>query len=234
MTDVKDFFNEFSETYDNSAFKESLGTQWLSKIETDFILDSCKIHDGDVVLDIGIGTGRNSYLLSNRGAIIEGIDMSDGMMSKARKKLEGRKANFTLADAGKDLPFPSNIFDYVICVRVLKYIKNWRNTIKDVSRVLKKDGIFVLEISNSYSVQRLGINKNYFLFDMKDVQEILEKEGFRIENIKAGTRIAFPIYKRVNNVMVLNIITSFEGLLDNILPGYFLSRNIMIKSKKYR
>lgn len=230
--DIKELFDKFSDNYDDAAFRESIGTQWLSKIETDFILESCNIGNNTKILDIGVGTGRNSYLLSQKGGQIEGIDASEGMIKKARQKLDGRKINFILTDAGKDIPFRSNVFDYAVCFRVLKYIKTWRNTIKEVSRVLKKEGIFVLEIANLYSVQKLNFHAPYFLFDPEEVKEILEKEGLVIESIKGGTRIAFPLYKNINDIKLLNFIINSERFLDNIFPKCFLSRNIMIKSRK--
>lgn len=227
------FFNKFSDTYDNSAFDQSLGAKWLSNIEIDFILGSCKIKEGDKILDIGVGTGRNADLLLKRGAIVEGMDISEGMMEKARRKLNEEKINFIIADAGKEVPFHSDSFDYVVCIRVLKYIPNWKYTIKEISRVLKKDGIFLLEIANLYSVQYFGLSKaNYFLFNMKEMKEVLENEGLIITKIIGGSRIAFPIYARINNGMILNLMIGLELLLDKILPNNFLSRNIMITCQK--
>lgn len=227
------FFNKFSDSYDNSAFEQSLGARWLSNLEIDFILGSCEIKEGDKVLDIGVGTGRNADLLLKKGAIVEGMDISEGMMEKARRKLNGEKINFVIADAGKDIPFHSDIFDYVICVRVLKYIPNWRYTIKEISRVLKKDGIFILEIANLYSVQYFGLDKaNYFLFNMKEMKDVLENEGLIVTKVRGGSRIAFPIYARINNHMVLKLVTWSESFIDKILPKNFLSRNIMITCKK--
>lgn len=230
---VKEFFDKFSSKYDKSAFGQSLGTQWLSELETDFILDTLQVSTYKRVLEIGVGTGRNAELLLNRGIHIEGIDTSKGMIHKAQEKLVGRDINFIAIDAGKGLPFKDSTFDGSVCVRVLKYIPNWKYTIEEISRVLKKDGIFILEIANLHSVQYFGLyNANYFLFDMNEVKRTLNDKGLTILAIKGGTRIAFPIYKRINNSIVLNLIMNIESLLNKILPEYFLSRNILIKCQK--
>lgn len=230
---VSSFFDEFSKTYDKFAFGQSLGTNYLSKIETEFILKNFSIKKRDKVLDIGMGTGRNTKLLLNNGATVEGIDISKGMMDEAKKKLKGKTVNFTVADAGEKIPFKNNTFDYVLCMRVLKYIPTWKKTIKEVSIVLKKDGVFILEIANFYSVAYFGLkNANYFLFKFKDVEKVLEKEGFKIIKIRAGSRFPFPLYKKVNNSIILNILRCLEWLLDRILPKTVLSRNLILSCKK--
>ncbi len=233
---VKEFFDDFSDIYDKSAFGQSLGTKWLSKLETDFIIDALQVNiDNRInrVLEIGVGTGRNAKLLLDRGIRIEGLDTSEGMIRKAQEKLIGRDINFIVNDVGKCIPFKDSTFDGSVCIRVLKYIPNWKYTIKEISRVLKKDGIFILEIANLYSVQYFGLyNANYFLFNIDEVKRTLNDNGLSIVAIKDGARIAFPIYKRINSYAVLDVIIGIESLLDKILPKYFLSRNILIKCQK--
>jgi len=233
MTEVSRFFDRFSKTYDVSAFNQTLGTKYLSKIETDFIQTNLSIQNGDKVLDIGVGTGRNAGLLLDKGATVEGIDISTGMMTEAKNRLKGKNINFTVADAGKKIPFDNALFDYAVCMRVLKYIPTWKKTIKEVSRVLKKKGIFVLEIANLYSVGYLGLgNANYFLFNLNHVKNILKKYDFEIIDIEGGSRLPFPIYKNVDNTNILNIIKKIEQISDKILPETLFSRNIIIVSKK--
>lgn len=232
---ISSFFDKFSKTYDFSAFEQSLGAEYLSEIETDFILKNFSIKKGDKILDIGVGTGRNASLLLDRGALVEGIDVSNGMMNEAKNKLKKRNINFTVADAGEKIPFKDHFFDYALCMRVLKYIPNWRRTIKEVSRVLKKEGIFILEISNFYSVAYFGLgNANYFLFKFKEVGMNLEHEGFKIMKIDVGSRLPFLLYKSVNNSFALYILICFERFLNKLLPHQVLSRNIFILCKKVK
>lgn len=228
------FFNKISKNYDETAFEQSLGTKYLSELDTKFVLENIsKRMSGKKVLDIGIGTGRISKLLIERGAIVYGVDISRKMIEQAKKKLKEKPINFKIADVGRKIPYPDNKFDYVVCIRVLKYIPNWRNTIKEVSRILKKDGIFIFDISNLYSVVSFALkNSNYFVFKYNEVKRVLESEGFQIINVEAGSRFPFPLYKRVNNMFILNILKSFEWLLNKILPKTILSRNILISCKK--
>ena len=226
------FFNDYSKNYDQFAFEQSLGTRYLSEVETNFLLDELHI-ENKKILDIGVGTGRNSGILLSKGGIVEGIDISEGMMAKAKVKLNGKNINFTVANAGKNIPFEDDCFDVVICMRVLKYILNWRGTIKEISRVIKKDGIFILEIANLYSVQYLGLyNSSYFLFKPNEVKTILKQNGFEIIKISLGSRLPFPLYRKINDKHLLKFFMFFESFLDKFLPNTMLSRNILIKCRK--
>ena len=84
MSQIKEFFDNFSKDYDKLAFEQSLGTRYLSKIETNFVLENCPIKKGEKILDMGIGTGRFASLLAKKGASIEGIDISEKMINKAK------------------------------------------------------------------------------------------------------------------------------------------------------
>jgi len=226
------FFNDFSKNYDQFAFDKSHGTRYLNKFETNFLLNELQITNKKI-LDVGIGTGRNSEILLLEGGIVEGIDISKGMINKAKEKLNSQKINFIVADAGKNIPFKDASFDVVVCFRVLKYIPTWRGTVKEISRVLMKNGIFILEIANFYSVQYLGLyNSNYFLFKPNEVKTILKQNGFEIIKISSGRRLPFPLYSKINNKYLLKIFIIFESLLDKISPNTFLSRNILIKCRK--
>jgi len=228
------FFNNFSKNYDQFAFKQSLGTRYLSEIETNFLLNELHHIENKKILDVGVGTGRNSEILLSKGGIIEGIDLSEGMIAKAKEKLNNKKINFTIADAGENIPFKDTIFDAVICMRVLKYISTWRRTIEEISRVLKKDGIFILEIANLYSVQYLGLyNSNYFLFKPNEIKTVLKQNGFEIIKISSGSRLPFPLYSKINDKHLLKFFIIFESFLDKILPNTMLSKNILIKCKKH-
>jgi len=230
---ISDFFNKFSKSYDESIFNYSLGTKYLSDIETDFVLTNCPIKGGENVLDIGIGTGRFSYLLSKKGAVIYGIDISEEMIKKAKEKLKGKKVNYLLHDVSKGLTFLDNTFDYVICIKVLKYLYEWKNVIEEITRILKYGGILFLEISNLYSLAYFGSKgTKFFCFRPNEIKKELENNKFEIIKIGAGSRFPFPFYKRINNKYILLFPKVFEGLLDRIFPPEFLSRSMILICRK--
>ncbi len=223
MSEVSQFFDEFSEDYDESAFFKSEGTRWLSEIETEVMRG---LHvEGALVLDAGVGTGRNAALLSEKGARVVGIDISPSMLKKARSRVG---CEVVLASAHM-LPFRREVFDAVVCVRVLKYVEHWMGVISEDGRVLKGGGSYVLEVANVRSVAVLK-KGNYRLFSLRKVVEALEPE-FVCERWVCGSRLPFPLYMRLNGFL-LKMVVGVEALLNRLLPECALSRSVLFVCRR--
>jgi len=95
---------------------------------------------------MGISMGRFANSFVNNGAIVEGVDVSQGMVKETKKKMKVRPIIFKLANVEKKMQYPDNTFDSVIYTSVLKYIPTCNKTISEISRILKKDGVFILTI----------------------------------------------------------------------------------------
>ncbi|MHC1593025.1 MAG: class I SAM-dependent methyltransferase [Methermicoccaceae archaeon] len=222
MSEVSQFFDEFSEDYDKSAFFKSEGTRWLSEIETGVMRG---LHvEGALVLDAGVGTGRNAALLSEKGARVVGIDISPSMLKKARRV----GCEVVLASAHM-LPFRQGVFDVVVCVRVLKYLEHWRGVISEDGRVLKGGGSYVLEVANLRSAAALK-KGNYRLFSLRRVVEALEHD-FVCERRVCGSRLPFPLYMWLNGFL-LRIVVGIEALLNRLLPKCALSRSVLFVCRR--
>jgi len=91
------------------------------------------------VLEVGIGTGRNLKHYSLRCSVT-GIDYSEKMLEKARKKAtDMNNVTLILMDA-ENLEFPDNSFDYVVITFVLCSIPDPVKALKEMRRVLKPSG----------------------------------------------------------------------------------------------
>lgn len=103
------------------------------------------IDSKDYVLDIGCGTGFSTKTYSKCCRKIIGMDYSDDMLLAARKNVEGNVI-FLKGDVLK-LDFKDNQFDKVISTRCLINLINWQDqkkAIKNIHRVLKKGGYFIM------------------------------------------------------------------------------------------
>jgi len=114
------------------------------------------------ILDHGCGTGRHYFLLKSKGFNVYGCDNS----KTALKFIRGidPKAKLKKCDVSK-LPYKSNFFDGVASIAVIQHatIKKIKKTIKEISRVLKKNGLlFLITISNRDPSYKTGkeIEKN--------------------------------------------------------------------------
>jgi SAM-dependent methyltransferase len=103
------------------------------------------IHEGEVVLDIGCGSGADSLIagmmVGPEGRVV-GIDMVPEMLDRANENL--KEANlenvfFRLGTAEK-LPFPDSSCDVVISNGVFNLIPDKIKAVSEIFRVLKPDG----------------------------------------------------------------------------------------------
>jgi len=81
------------------------------------------IHPGDRVLEIGCGTGQLTKMMASRGAQVEGIDASAGMLAVAEKALQTEilegHVNLKLMDATQiSEHFPASSFDVIVSTLV--------------------------------------------------------------------------------------------------------------------
>ena len=101
---------------------------------------------GDVnglrVLDFGCGSGENSLLLARRGATVVGVDISESLISVARRRLQvnglAGAADFVVGSA-HDLPVLSGTVDVVLGIAILHHL-DLDASAREVHRVLKTGG----------------------------------------------------------------------------------------------
>jgi ubiquinone/menaquinone biosynthesis C-methylase UbiE len=130
------------------------------------------------ILDVGIGTGRFAEYFNDSGFNVVGIDVSLGMMAKAREK--GLR-NLVQADA-QHLPFRGDTFDGAIMIHVLHLVRDWVQVVAEVGRVTSK--VVVAEVEGGEG------------FDPRSrYVEIRKEMGYpldRFNNGEAGLRRAIP------------------------------------------
>jgi SAM-dependent methyltransferase len=103
------------------------------------------IREGEVVLDIGCGTGVDSLIaammVGPEGRVV-GIDMVPQMLDRANENL--RETNlrnvFFRPGTAEDLPFPDSSYDVIISNGVFNLIPGKIKAVSELFRVLKPDG----------------------------------------------------------------------------------------------
>lgn len=113
MTDVHDRIREFwdrdSHTYDDSA-SHSISDP-LEAATWRAALRLALPDPGASVLDAGAGTGALSLLAAELGYVVTALDLSEGMLSRARAKAEanGVELTFVVGAAAKPPPGPFDV-----------------------------------------------------------------------------------------------------------------------------
>lgn len=136
---IQSFFNSIPKNYDtlNSFLSFSLDKLWRRALVTNSLKGT-----EQSILDIGAGTGTSlAYFLRARNfKQVVGTDFSIGMMKAASEHLK-QKINFLAADLHQ-LPFQDNAFDLVTSSFVLRSVKNMKQFLQEVKRILHPNGKF--------------------------------------------------------------------------------------------
>ena len=108
-----------------------------------YYLAEDRVH-GDL-LEIGCGEGRGVHLLQDKVASFAGIDKITEVVEHLSAKYpdaEFRQANIPPLD------FADEQFDSVISFQVIEHIKNDREYLKEIARVLKPGGTALITTPN--------------------------------------------------------------------------------------
>lgn len=103
------------------------------------------------LLDVGCGTGMTFAAVSQTFSNAIALDIGD-LEVKATKellKILGLSRSVKKYD-GKKIPFPSNTFDIVTSIEVIEHVNNPERMLKEIRRVLKKDGILHITTANKW------------------------------------------------------------------------------------
>lgn len=126
-------FDRISHIYDET--REPLKKSAVDKIKNVFLRDGCSS-----IIEVGVGTGRVAKPLQEMGFEIVGLDISKGMLLKAREKGVLR---LVLADAGY-LPMEEKSFDAAILAHVLQIFENPGEVFGKIFGVVKKDVVALI------------------------------------------------------------------------------------------
>jgi len=128
---------------------------WLKK-ETTYLENN--IRPGSKILDFGCGFGRHMKLLARSAKKVVGIDINIDMIKKAKANLHKFKNVELFVQDAKKLGFPSNSFDYVICMtNTFGNIPEIQlRAVREMKRVCKKNGRILISV---YSSNALEIRK---------------------------------------------------------------------------
>ncbi len=105
------------------------------------LLELLAAEPGEMVLDIGCGTGHLTAKIAARGAQVMGVDRSPEMVRQAREAYPGIR--FEVADATK-IPLDGR-FNAVFSNATLHWIKKPGQVAAEIARLLQPGGRFVAE-----------------------------------------------------------------------------------------
>jgi ubiquinone/menaquinone biosynthesis C-methylase UbiE len=93
------------------------------------------------ILDVGCGTGMLLERIQRKAKLVVGVDVSVKMLRAAKKRAPA--AFLALADADH-LPFADASFDVALSVTLLQNMPDPGETIREVARVLRPNGLAIV------------------------------------------------------------------------------------------
>jgi ubiquinone/menaquinone biosynthesis C-methylase UbiE len=166
------------------------------------------IKPGDQVLDVGCGIGLQATAMAKlAGATgkVVGTDISTVMIDIARNRTvdSGLALEFLTADAASQ-PFPDQSFDAVRTERVLMYVPDTRQVIKEFKRLLKPGGRLVI----------FDFDWDGILIAHQDKALTRQIIRYAADNFPNG-RIGADLYRQLRNAGFKNVQVKPSGYYGN-------------------
>lgn len=170
-----------------------------------------KYIDGEKeVLELACGTGQITFLMTGKSASWIATDYSENMVKEAEKRRiqeEDSKTIFEVQDATK-LTYENEKFDVVVIANALHIMPEPDDALKEIYRVLKKDGILF--------APTFVYEKGYF----KPLIWIMERAGFKTYH--KWTRMEYVKYVSQKGFRVIG---------DTLVEGKPLSECVLVAEK---
>ncbi|UCG68644.1 MAG: class I SAM-dependent methyltransferase [Thermoplasmata archaeon] len=129
--DLQDFVSEY---YANVRYKNKYSLMYHEALLS--VAISLIKNDG-LILDNGCGVGNLFEHSPNKNII--GIDISEGMLNKAKSRMV-----YVVRGDTEKLPFKNLSFDSVICKALLHHVHNKEVAIREMERVLRDGGELIV------------------------------------------------------------------------------------------
>ena len=114
-----------------------------------FITKSIRGRSGLELLDVGCGSGTLLGLLKRQGFHVRGVDFSAEASAIAKRDNGVDVAVGSL----EEVHFPDQSFDVVTLFHVMEHVTNPRQVLNEVSRILRPQGVVILQVPNIESWQ---------------------------------------------------------------------------------
>jgi len=179
VTGIRDIYDSLAARYE---------TRWSTYIgrSVSATLQRAPVKKGELAIDVGCGTGALLRELIARGVRAIGVDISLGMLARAKSS----PAPLVAADA-ENLPFRAGLVDIVFTASSFHFWPHPARGLEEIRRVLKGGGqlvitdwcddYFACRLCNAYL--RFREPTYHKIFSRDECVAMLEQSGFRILRI---------------------------------------------------
>jgi 2-polyprenyl-3-methyl-5-hydroxy-6-metoxy-1,4-benzoquinol methylase len=212
-----DVYQDFSyiDPYENPILWDSFFMPMINKMK--------KYKKSGKVLDIGCSSGYLLKLAKNNNFEPYGVELNPNAVKYGND-------NHGLNILNKDLKvanFESNYFDIIVCSQLMEHIVNPENLLSEIHRVLKSDGILIIDSPNYAGLMVKFWGKKWggyqpqwhiWQFTPKSISNLLFKNNFNVINVSCrqniDCNIPNSIIKKIFYYTVYKFINKFTELIN--------------------
>ena len=196
-------FDRYSTSYED-AVRRSIGfvgqdVDFFTENKADHLVEIARRSVGDPAnlraLDVGCGVGLTDRLLAGRFGALEGVDVSEEAVDRARR--ENPDVTYRSYD-GDDLPYADAEFDVAFAICVMHHVppERWEAFSHELARVVRPGGITVVFEHNPLNpltrlaVARCEFDDDAVLLTMRRSRDLLRRAALR--EVESAYILFFP------------------------------------------
>lgn len=199
----RDEFDAYSETYTDtveqsirfSGLSHGFFQQSKALMIRDLLALRLKDRPAPTLLDVGCGVGSLHPLLSGMFRSIDGVDVSQDSITRARIDNPG---NAYMAYDGHTLPYDDDSFDMSLAICVMHHVPpaRWANFMAEMARVVAPGGLVCLIEHNPVnpgtrlSVARCPFDADAVLLGPREMRRRMRRAG--LEDVATRNFVFFP------------------------------------------
>ncbi len=180
---IQNAYDEWSRSYDTDR-------NLTRDLDQQLVLKTLATRHFHSILEIGCGTGKNTTFLARIGGRLHALDFSEGMIEKAKEKVNAANVRFSMADLKQKWPCEDRAYDLIVCNLVLEHIEDLSFIFSEARRVLMQGGeLFINELHpfRQYEGKKASFDKEknvieipVFVHHISDFVKAASKNGFAL------------------------------------------------------
>jgi len=223
------YFNEYSRIH----------VHFLDFEVSDLLVKSLEGKRKFSLIDLGCGDGRLLYALHKRrlltnAARVVGVDLSEERIKRLVRNVENVEG--LVSDACNILQLESESFDVVICSQVIEHVSSDRLLIKEIRRLMRKDGVAYIStvIKKRYGIWIYKKGKGFRL-DPTHIREYPSKDEF-LKRLCENGLVPFVAYTRVVEYPFFDLLVRLVGMLRviSLAPDFYVKNRRISALRRFR
>lgn len=220
-----DFYSKDSATYESSRFTTASGRDDHNRLMS-CLADLSASLDLNNVVEVGVGTGRVTRVLLDRGAVgVRCVDIAPGMLEVAKKNIADSRVRF-IEGSAYDLPIETSDCSAFVSVNLLTHLDDLHQFWQEAGRVLRPGGMALVtstKVDSLFLPFGVVANRRGSAFG-QDVHTVWHRRKAQLEAISAagGTLQSitghFYTPRALDRGLIGPVFHRFTRLLDGLPP----------------